>query len=88
MLKNLILLLPMILVSQFVFADTGTRVPTASAATNTYKKGLLCYNAGSSAFKCAVLGDVTVAEIYANGYRVVATLPSSGGGTIVVIEQQ
>ena len=88
MLKRQMLILPMILASQFVFADVGTRVPTGSASTNTYKKGLLCYNAGSSAFKCAGLGDVTIPEIYANGYRVVATLPSSGGGTIVVIEQQ
>jgi hypothetical protein len=75
------------LASQFVFADADTRSPALNAATSTYKKGLLCYNAGGATFRCAGLGDIALADIYAKGYRVVATFPASSG-TYVVIEEQ
>lgn len=87
MLKGLIIILPMMLVSQLVLADADSRSPAPNTVNSTYKKGLLCYNAGSATFRCTVLGDITVQDIYAKGYRVVATLPASSG-TYVVIEEQ
>jgi len=87
MLRGLILLLPMMLVSQFVFADSDARTPTPTSVNSTYKKGALCYNAGSAIFRCVGLGDITIPDIYAKGYRVVATIPNSQG-TYIVIEEQ
>lgn len=85
MINRLMLILSMMLISQFVFANEQS--PTPNTANITYKKGALCNNQGGGIFKCVGLGDLTIPEIYAKGYRVVATLPNGFGGYIFIEEQ-
>lgn len=52
------------------------------------KKGELCMRHFTGAFRCDSIGVVSIPEIYAAGWRVVAMSNPSEASTLIVIEEQ
>ncbi len=54
----------------------------------SFKNGGLCMRHFTGAFECDVLGVMTIPNIYAAGWRVVAMSNPSNSSTLIVIEEQ